>query len=250
LTPDQLTAAYKLNASNPGQFSYNTFCLGCANLTVSVPYPFVTQGAVPIHVYGGVSTTTVSGKTCYVPVGTEIANSNQTVALNDYGPNPTLGTTTHDVPLTLPGSGPEFVTIHLDYGLKGETGCSKTDNTSNPGALCTTPTPTITIPNLQPYPFGGCVGAACSPTPAPPTPIQSENVFKKAPGIGGLVLQSGTNQPQVGVQVKIYSGSSASGTPLATLNTDADGWYMWQYNTRAKQPRSRSSCRTTTCHRL
>ena len=47
-------------------------------------------------------------------------------------------------------------------------------------------------------------------------------------------MKSGTNQPQAGVQVKIYSGSSASGKPLATVYTDTDGWYMWQYKYTGK----------------
>ena len=46
---------YRLNSSNPGQFYYNVFYAGVpgeeAHLTIQIPYPFVTQGAVPIHVY-------------------------------------------------------------------------------------------------------------------------------------------------------------------------------------------------------
>ncbi|MHC4178220.1 MAG: hypothetical protein ACYSWU_11985, partial [Planctomycetota bacterium] len=52
-TPDvQNWIAYKLNASNPGQYYYNLISEGVpgdsVTLTIEVPYPFVTQGAVPV----------------------------------------------------------------------------------------------------------------------------------------------------------------------------------------------------------
>ena len=55
-TPDpQLWPGYKLNATNPGQFYYNAIVTGAANtagsVTMSVPWPFITQGANPVHVY-------------------------------------------------------------------------------------------------------------------------------------------------------------------------------------------------------
>jgi hypothetical protein len=56
LPPDaQNWVAYKLNASNPGQFFYNLIYEGAPNSTVDIkidiPYPFVTQGAQAVHVY-------------------------------------------------------------------------------------------------------------------------------------------------------------------------------------------------------
>ena len=60
---------------------------------------------------------------------------------------------------------------------------------------------------------------------------QSENVFKKDPGIAGLVLKSGTNDPVPNVVVKIYD---ASNKLQATLTTDQDGWYMWSFKYTGK----------------
>ena len=61
--------------------------------------------------------------------------------------------------------------------------------------------------------------------------VESENVFKRDPGFGGLVLQSGTNEPAPDVMVKIYDSKN---TLLMTVYTDEDGWYMWQYKYTGK----------------
>ena len=62
-TPDMSPAIYKLTASNPGQFYYNVIYVGAGSTTVTltIPYPFVTQGAVPVHVYSDVMTATSGG---------------------------------------------------------------------------------------------------------------------------------------------------------------------------------------------
>ena len=58
---------------------------------------------------------------------------------------------------------------------------------------------------------------------------QSKNVFKRDPGIGGLVLES-DGDPVPNVEVQIYQGTKLK----ATVYTDADGWYMWQYKYTGK----------------
>src|SRR5207249_8513376 len=59
---------YKLYASIPGQFYYNVFYTGTprspATFAITLPYPFVTQGANPIEIYDGVTTSTSGGQTC------------------------------------------------------------------------------------------------------------------------------------------------------------------------------------------
>jgi hypothetical protein len=40
--------------------------------------------------------------------------------------------------------------------------------------------------------------------------------------------------PRINVPVKIYSGSTPTGTPLGTVYSDQDGWYMWQYKYTGK----------------
>lgn len=112
---------YKLTASNPGQFYYNVFYIGTSDdpvsLMIKIPYPFVTQGAVPIHVYSGVSI--VDG--CFLPSGdiTSIFTIDpKSIALEDY----TNGYVEITVSGSVPGSGLVYVTIHLDYGLKKTVG--------------------------------------------------------------------------------------------------------------------------------
>ena len=47
-SPDPSSAYWKLNASNPGQFYYNIFSnSGPTSLNITLPYPWVTQGAQP-----------------------------------------------------------------------------------------------------------------------------------------------------------------------------------------------------------
>src|SRR5262249_55588988 len=101
-TPDQNSqSAWKLNASNPGQFYYNVVSCDSDSLNVTLPFPFVTQGAVPIHVYSDVTTTTTHNAFCFAP-GTAIANSDTRVTLSNY-PN---GSSSTMVALTgLPGTG-------------------------------------------------------------------------------------------------------------------------------------------------
>ena len=61
--------------------------------------------------------------------------------------------------------------------------------------------------------------------------VYSENVFKRDPGIAGLVLKSGTGDPVPNVTVNIYDSTNKL---LVTVSTDADGWYMWQYKYTGK----------------
>jgi Prealbumin-like fold domain len=219
-TPDPASAGYKLNATNPGQYYYNVFdaTSGPATLTMTLPYPWVTQGAVPIHVYNGVTFTTVNGQTCLTP-GPELANSTYQVTLGSYTPQAFGSTTT--VTVTIPAgvsSGLAYVNIHLDYGLKGTTNWSKGSNNE---AISSIGKPTI-FDNVN-YHFSDTTGGSGDAV--------NNNTFKKDPGIGGLVQKTGTLMPVANAQVQIYDNK---GVLLATVYTDADGWYMWQYKYTGK----------------
>jgi hypothetical protein len=222
-TPDLSATVSKLNASNPGQFYYNILYLGSGNedLQITLPYPFVTQGAMPIHIYSDVTITTDNGVTCFEP-GSEISHSPTLVSLADYGSGATFGNeTTVTVSLPdLPG-GLAYINMHLDYGLKGSTGYLKNANTD---AVNATNTSQILIPNYQTYQFGDSTSYNDI--------VQSLNVFKRNPGIGGFSLGSYANDPVAGVMVRIYD--SRSTRPLGTVYTDEDGWYMWQYKYTGK----------------
>jgi hypothetical protein len=225
-TPDT-TSGWKLNASNPGQWYYNAFFNGLTpnqtyTIHLTLPYPFVTQGAVPIHAYDGVTISTVNGQTCLVPQ-TEIGHSSQLVTLADYGANPTFSSSkvTRDVTFTADSTGFAYVNIHVDYGLKGTTGYAKGGSSGN-DAVDFANQSIVKIPDKQGYTFTESDGTTSSAT------VQSENVFKKDPGVGGLVLRS-TGDPVGNVQVTV-----AGDGKTATVYTDQDGWYMWQYKYTGK----------------
>jgi hypothetical protein len=221
-TPDMTSSNpntyYKLNASNPGQFYYNVFYVGdgSTTLNITIPAPFVTQGAVPVHVYTGVSTSSSNGQTCLTPQG-DITSSavigGVPVTVKQTGSS----TITVHLPSLVSSGKFAYIAIHLDYGDKGAAGCIKT-GTNMLDAQCATPA--VTIGNLTTYTFMSPGGNAA---------IQNENVFKHDPGIGGLVTQN--ENPIAGTTVQIYDGSNHL---LGTVTTDSDGWYMWNYKYTGK----------------
>ena len=112
--------SYKLNASNPGQYYYSVIHdVGSdfsepVTLSVTIPYPFVTQGARPVHVYSGQlvrgACVDTSGNptstacrseldcdlgqqetcdmTCFSPPEQELASSDIQIAIEDYFDGP------------------------------------------------------------------------------------------------------------------------------------------------------------------
>jgi hypothetical protein len=117
----QSTGGYQLNASNPGQFYDNAFISGSSGdmvaSTLTIPYPFVTQGNVPIHIYTRYTITgtppmydssgkqTAPGTLCFTPdlssditssftitymMTTYTAPNEPHIVLGDYGMSPTL----------------------------------------------------------------------------------------------------------------------------------------------------------------
>jgi len=244
---------YKLNATNPGQYYYNVFYLGTPGATVtlniSVPYPFITQGAVPIQAHDGLTFTTINGQTCYMPspslpgydVTTQAmspvsASGNQIIGFEDYSPK-TLGTST-TVTGTVPSTGLLYITIHLDYGFKGTTNWTKFDAPNPPDndtvaddaknitlAALGIAGGDVTILSPQTYTASFNAGG---PTIDSDT-FNSINLFKKDPGIGGLVLNT-NGDPVKKAKVQIYLGTSLK----ATVYTDEDGWYLWSYKWTGK----------------
>ena len=150
---------YKLTATNPGQFFYNLSLVGTAaekvKITLEVPWPFVTQGNMPVHVYDGVTVCTsdspqgvctdpvrfpngiLPGQSCFVP-GNETDAIQKYIVINDtsnpddpnvYDYQPIVGRTgylpTHktvmvELEITIPSTGFAYVNQHLDDGLKGK----------------------------------------------------------------------------------------------------------------------------------
>ncbi len=206
-TPDmQVWPAYKLPASNPGQFFYNVFYTGAgtADFDITVPEPFETQGANPVHVYTGVSVVEIDGFKCFVP------DLDSEIYAGDFSGLSGLSD---------PG-GFLYVTVHLDYDLKGTTGYIPNFNND---ALDATDEVTVLIPNLNDYTFSVSSSQNDSRT------IQNANDFKKIPGFGGLVTD-GVGDPVAGATVVI----TLEGEELGQATTDADGWYMFVYKHTGK----------------
>jgi hypothetical protein len=234
----QNPSCYKLNASNPGQFYYNVFFDGTpgavSNVTVTLPYPFVTQGANPIELYDGSTTSTSGGQTCIVPGNKTFAGSTQvTLANYNYGTNPVVGSTvyTFTLPLVIPPSGSAYLAIHMDYGLKKQTFSQDftpaTDGSGN-GLICGSTTyaaSSIVVTNGVKYNFGASGPVTGSAT------VASCNDFKKTPGTAGLVANSLSLNPVPGSTAVLKDSKN---TVLGSATTDSDGWYMINYKWTGK----------------
>jgi VCBS repeat-containing protein len=206
---------FKLSASNPGQFFYNLYYPDGGSIEVTIPYPFVTQGAMPIHFYGGVEMVENNSQFCFSPVD-PMGSDDQKVILGEEGDPVTL---TIDIP-----EGATFVTIHLDYGLKGTApytpgGVDQMNAIGDDGEI------TDTIKNLTSYVFSADDGSVDTGE------IQNINSFKKTPGIGGLVTAF-NGDPLPGETILIDSDILSE---IVELMTDEDGWYMWNYKHKGKR---------------
>jgi len=227
ITPDQKVSVSKISSTNPGQFYENVIVFGLVNIVNHVPYPFVTQGANAIQVHDGV--TIVGGVLVPGPdVTSTCTNISQTsITLSDYAAQAFGQEVLVTIQCPATSSGLAYITKHLDYGLKGQTGFALVSKASNnAGCAALPPSPpsnwcTHSIPEHQSYLFD-------VPTIGSET-IYSTNLFKKDPGFGGLVTQSGT--PVQNVKVQIFG---PSGILLKTVYTDQDGWYSYPYKHTAK----------------
>ena len=112
----------------------------------------------------------------------------------------------------------------LGLSRKGTTGYSKngTNDAVTPSNLTQ-----ILIPNNQPYGFSYDAGLG----PVEPT-VYSQNVFKRDPGFAGLVTRVSTGNPVPDVKVEIYDPTDKL---LATVYTNGDGYYMYQYKYTGKR---------------
>ena len=187
---------YKVTASNPGQFYYNLTYLAPPGtpagtpviFKITLPYPFVTQGAQPIHAYNGVTLYPGGDQLCFSPATPIFADSKQ-VTLGSYNGN-VVGTTTTTITETvpLPANGFIYLNIHLDYGLK-KAGGYMAD--SNGNAIACSGTGVVPIPNNVAYPFGYTIGNGNTVNTFPP--VQSFNDFNKIPGTGLLIPGKSSN---------------------------------------------------------
>jgi uncharacterized protein YfaS (alpha-2-macroglobulin family) len=112
--------------------------------------------------------------------------------------------------------------MHLDYGLKGSSGYAK--NASADAVDCTTGAEAL-IPNHDSYPFvvtGAQTGVAN---------IANINVFKRNPGVAGVVRSGASATPVIGAKIKLLN---AKGALLLSALTDEDGFYQLAYKHTGK----------------
>jgi hypothetical protein len=215
---------YRLNDSNPGGFFYNVFYTGSpgqrVTFNITLPYPFVTQGFVPIRAYDSVTVMDGNGQQCLVP-GNAFFVSLQQVRLADYGRVPAPFTL---IPVTLkvPASGVVYLAISLDYGLTKASGYM---NNFHDDAVDYAHPTRVLIPNHGSYTFS--VSGAQTGT----TSIQNDNSFKQIPGVAGLVQHKGTLAP---VPQAVVTLSNAKHAPIGSAVTDEDGFYMIAYKYTGK----------------
>jgi hypothetical protein len=167
----------------------------------------------------------------YAPTPTS-SSGNQIITLEDYGaapnPNQLNELTTVTVSGQIPSTGLLYVTIHLDYGLKktinwsrGEFGGANDSLDARQGTGGSAPT----ILNGQTYDFSFNDGSnTFTSTPT------SVNEFKRFAGFMGFVTSTSAASVQnIEVLIKKPDGSN-----LATVYTDADGFYFYAYKHKAK----------------
>ena len=91
-SPDmQNWPAHKAGSTQPGQTFYNALYSGdtATTMTIMIPYPYITKGGQPVHVYDGTDTLVLPGTDqypegfCFVP-GTSLANFAIKISREDW----------------------------------------------------------------------------------------------------------------------------------------------------------------------
>ena len=233
----------RIVSSNPGQFYYNFFVYGNpgddVNATATIPYPFVTHGSQPVHVYSDytitgsdeagyclIPGTGLGGFTITTAGGQKSTSGGAIIVLGDYTPAALTTTTTVNVSGgKIPASGTICVTIHLDYALK------KTNQwTQSLGAAVGTGSLTgVTLNPCQEYAFSFTDGVVNDEQI-----VHSVNGFKKNTGFAASIVTS----PELGSNplqgVKFEAWNSTGTTKIGQGFTGVDGSGLIPYRQKAK----------------
>lgn len=190
-TPDKSTASYKLVATNPGSYFYNFIVKNIGStplnptITIKIPEEFVFKGTTPIHVFSDMTRRTD------VTSSTTIATAGQTVSIK-----------TQIQPESL-----IYVSVHLDFALKGTTGYSESDYIS--------------------YVQGFRILADIEDDSENSFSVKNilctfTGVGQKATAIGGFALDTNT-EPKSGLRVEVYDENE-----LVAISgiTPSDGFYF------------------------
>jgi hypothetical protein len=261
-TPDvqNWPGAYKLSDSNPGQFFYNLFFTpedvgngdglfdAGETLTISIPYPFVTQGGNPVHAY---SSFDVDENGCFIFDPADEIFSGQEFgqdliftlgAYTDTNGDGIIGVgDTYELTVNVDQLQDGFVAlnIHLDYDLEGTKGWLRSgeDVLNDPDVITTVDGQEVLgdILNLADYTFSASTtdssGVEADLAGSTDT-VQNSNEFKNIKGIGGLVLDQ-NDDGIVGAQVQVVETANPN-VVLETMTTDENGWYLSEYVHKGK----------------
>ncbi len=232
---------WRIVSTNPGQFYYNFFVSGTpgadVNATATIPYPFVTHGAQPIHVYSDfiitgskeagyclVPGTGLDGFTITTAGGHTSTNGAAIIALGDYT-STTPQTTVTVSGGKIPPSGTLAVTIHLDYALKKTNEWSLVSNAAvGSGSLLG-----ITLNPCQEYEFSFTDGVIHDQQV-----VHSVNAFKKNPGFGASVVLSADLGSTPVQGVKFEAWNSTGTIKIGQAFTGEDGSGLIPYKQKAK----------------
>jgi uncharacterized repeat protein (TIGR01451 family) len=237
-SPDFKNAgSYRIADTNPGQFYYNMFDYGTEGETKTysfeIPYPFVTQGAVPVHVYSSVEIDEHDGELCLTP-GDEIDNFKVAdLRVTDLDGD---GKSEYSFDVTFDGTNFVYINMHLDYGLEKQTGWV-------PGANGQDAVDNASYAGIQPsilegtnYAFSALVDG--SQLPASDDSIYNDNIFKKIKGLGGMSqinLKSTEGNDEISLAGQHFIVKDSKGALMGDARSDADGWYFSQFLATGKQ---------------
>jgi Cys-rich repeat protein len=245
-TPDvKIWPGHKLSASNPGQTFYNLITENQSPVTVEIPYPYVTVGGMPVHVYCA-DDLQYNSAGCFVPPAA-VASYPLQITMADWAPGgrcaallPTFGDPSYPLnagectlQIPLPAGqcdGRYYVNIHLDYGLKGAAprydgvGMSAWGSSDAYVDAVTTPT-VVAINDCTPYTFSDS-GSGESDT------VYSTNVFKRIAGVFSQVTNNATGSPVGGVMATLKA--KANGAVVSTATGDEDGYMLLNHKHTGK----------------
>ena len=258
--------SYKLNASNPGQFYYNLVsdkpgCVGGSDMEtfeITIPYPFVTHGARPLHVYDGADVGNAVGDDCFMPPEEALAALDLQISIGDWlagTSNPAfynldceqvntvggMGFCTFEVEATYPDSCQLYINVHLDYGLKGkDVDANPPDNLADRYDRGGLESPwgsydalqddevNIAIFDCKDHNFSHEeVGTATTFDDT----VQNLNYFKRPAGAFGLVQTSSNGQGVSGASLSLVHPTNGV---VQTGETDEDGYYLLNYKHKGK----------------
>jgi len=221
---------YQLTASSPGQFYYNIFYIGCLEhgqkFTINLPYPFVTKGATPVHVY---SLLKIGSDGCFIPckdITSQFTITSPTVSIS----SPDYDSFGDEAKITVEANsafvGLLYIAVHVDYDLKKTGGYGRNLN-GDATRLKPDGATEVAIKNYYAHKFKVVFPCGAIDVES----VQNVNVFKRNPGFAGIIRDSGSEDPIQGAKVEIYK---PDGSKLATLYTYEDGFYYYSYKHTGK----------------